>query len=282
MTGGSPGRDRWSALPPDDYLRWAARYLWSGPPRAFLGRQFPALRGAEDDIINTCYLGLATTAANKAGRHETYAFADEEHAKASTNRALRNAALQALRLRGRRPDSVSFDALTGADAWAIPDASAAALSISGSTGPLPDDPQAVLDRVAAAVRDAVITDDRYDCTSCGQGDLINLTLGVVEEARDHVEDMLDPEFDPQAAGQDPDDAFDRIGRTTPAVQSVYRAMARAKGDDYVFTASAKIQDRAKALLRRCRPCVERILDEVIAWVGIAPEDWTGEPRGGTR
>jgi hypothetical protein len=59
-------------------------------------------------------------------------------------------------------------------------------------------------------------------------------------------------------------------------------MARAKGEGYVFTVAAAIQDRAKALLRRCRPCVERILDEVIAWVAGTPEDWTGDRPGAGR
>lgn len=281
------GQARWAAMDGDDYLRWAARFLWSGPPRASLRRRFPALQGAEDDILNSCYLALTTTAANKRGRQEHFSFTGEDHAEAFTNLALRNAALQALRARGRLPASTSLDALTDFDAWATPNASTTAVSIAGSTatGPLPDDPQAVLDRVQVAVRDAVLTDDRYDCPSCGQGDLVNLTLGVVEEARDQLDEMLAPVSDTEYH----DDVFDRITRTTPASQSVYRAMARAKGDDYVFTTpeagtvtgarAANIQDRARALLRRCRPCIERILDEVIAWVGIAPEDWTGGPEG---
>ena len=273
-------RDRWASLAPDDYLQWAARFLWSGPPQAYLRRRFPALRGAEDDVLNSCFVALATTATNKAGRQETFSFTDEDHAQAFTNRALRNAGLMALRARGRLPSTTSIDAFAGADPWATPDASALPLSIAGSTGALPDDPQAVLDRVQAAVRDTVRTDDRYDCPSCGQGDLITLTLGVVEEARDELDDLLTSRDVPAS---DPDgDAFDAIPRTTPAGRSVYRAMARAKGDAYVFTDSSGIQGRAKTLLRRCRPCVERILDEVIAWIVVTPEDWSGEPDGGAR
>ena len=276
----SARRDRWASLAPDDYLQWAARYLWSGPPQAYLRRRFPVLHGAEDDVLNSCFVALTTTAANTAERQEHFPFADEEHAKAFTNRALRRAALMALRARGRLPATTSIDAFAGSEPWATPDASARPLSISGSSGALPDDPQAVLDRVQAAVRDAVRTDDRYDCPSCGHGDLISLTLGVVEEARDELDDLLGHEGDPPL---EPDgDAFDAIPRTTPAGRSVYRAMARAKGEGYVFTDTSAIQDRAKALLRRCRPCVERILDEVIAWIVVTPEDWSGEPTGGPR
>jgi len=248
------GTARGAAVTPDQYVAWIDRYFSSSRPRQVVGAR---LRGpkaqAGDDVVQSCYLRLRTTATNKSNQGQDFWMETDPEAERYTLRALNNELNR--HLRGLIDDDAKRS--TG-------DAVLRDLVDHGSP-PMPDrtNPQEILDAVAVTVEEAVADADRGQCPRCGRPKLLEILMGIVESARDE----LDPD-QPDPA----DDAFEQVRRIDVVARSTYRAIGRVRGIDAVLGPDG-VNEAAAQLVRRCRPCVEDILDLVVGWVIGSPEDF---------
>lgn len=238
---------------PEQYLDWLGRYF-SGPrPLQVVSARLSSWGpDVGRDVVQSTYLALHTTATNKIDRGEDFWMATDDDAERYTLRALRNQVNR--HLRGLIDDSARRSAGGDDDLVVVADR-------APQTTSAPSDPQHVLDSVALAVEEVVETYDRGMCPRCGRGPLLGILAGIVEAARD----QLDPDYE--------EDEFDAVTRVDAVARAAYRAIGRLRGIDSVLRPDG-IDDAAAQLVSRCRPCVERILDDVVAWVVGTPEDFS--------
>lgn len=260
-------------MTPNEYKVWLAQYVRGDEARRFLASIIGSDRRQDlDDILQDGFVGLLKTIENRSPDHPfDFPFGPGAYTKKALERAMLRQ-VQGARKQQTTSLSAGFGGANDSDADSMFEWE---LEHVNPTLPAGVDPQQVLDRIALGIREAVYASDRAFCPGCGEDALMSLCLCIVDQARDELDVyQADDEPDRMSPG--------RLPRTDALGSSIYRAIARVKGDGYVFDADSHITRSAKQLQHRCRPCVGQIVDDVVQWIVEARTDWSPRSEEGTR